>query len=251
MKIHFLHDNREKSKAVFQRYVGIYGQSHLEDAQVFVVLGGDGFMLHSMHQYYHYEVPFYGLNFGHVGFLLNTYDDGDLIESLAKAHRTALYPLYAKVQTISGEIRELMAINELSLMRQTHQAVKIEIVIDGATRIAEMVADGVLLATPAGSTAYNASIGGPIIPLDSNLLVLTPISPFRPRRWRGALIKKSSQVIFRVLDPEKRAVSATADSSEVNFVQSVHLHEDLHNPIHLMFDPNHQLEERIFLEQFL
>lgn len=249
-KIHFLADRRSMAQTVVKQYIERYTQTAIEEADVCVVLGGDGFMLHSLHQYLSYNKPFYGLNFGRVGFLLNTSSETDLLERLNASQKTTLHPLRMEARTLSGETHTAVAINEISLLRQTHQAAKIEIIIDGACRINELVADGVLLATPAGSTAYNASIQGPILPLGCHLLALSPISPFRPRRWRGALLKNTTQVMFKIHDGKNRPVSATADSTEIRSIDWVRMYEDPKTPIHLLFDSHHQLEERIFLEQF-
>lgn len=249
-KIHFLCDERSLSLKAWQDFTALYGQASLADADVLVVLGGDGFMLHSLHKYYHLNKPFYGINFGRVGFLLNRYCLQGFMERLAISCTTTLYPLQMEALTFEGIVHKGLAINEVSLLRQTHQAAKIQVIIDGATRIPELVADGILLATPAGSTAYNLSIHGPILPIDSSLLALTPISPFRPRRWQGALLKNTSRVVFKIFDPLQRSVSATADDTEIRDVSQVLVYQNHVCPLQLLFDPHHQLEERIFLEQF-
>lgn len=220
-------------------------------ADVIVVLGGDGFMLQTMHQYMARNVPFYGMNCGTVGFLLNSYSPKRLMERISEARSHTLHPLRMFARNLHGKEYELLAINEVSLFRQTRQAAKIRITVDHVVRIPEMTSDGVLVATPAGSTAYNSSAGGPIIPLDSNVIALTPLSPFRPRSWKGALLSHRSSVTFEVLDPKKRPVSAVADFTEIRDVLSVAVHEHQKLPIKLLFDPEHNLEERIIKEQFM
>jgi NAD+ kinase len=220
-------------------------------ADVIVVLGGDGFMLQAMHQFMARNIPFYGMNCGTVGFLMNTYTPERLMERIHDARSHLLHPLRMYTRNLHGKDYELLAINEVSLFRQTRQAAKIRITVDHVVRVAEMTADGVLVATPAGSTAYNSSAGGPIIPLGSNILALTPLSSFRPRHWKGALLSHNSCVTFEVLDPAKRPVSAVADFTEVRDVVSVAVHEQQKTSIKLLFDPEHNLEERIINEQFM
>lgn len=218
---------------------------------VIVVLGGDGFMLQTMHQYMGRNIPFYGMNCGTVGFLMNSYSPKRLLNRIADARCHTLHPLCMYARNLHGKDYELLAINEVSLFRQTRQAAKIRITVDHVVRIPEMTSDGILVATPAGSTAYNSSAGGPIIPLDSNVIALTPLSPFRPRRWGGALLNSHSSVTFEVLDPKKRPVSAVADFTEVRDVVSVAVHEHQKTFIKVLFDSEHNLEERIIKEQFM
>lgn len=220
-------------------------------AEVIVVLGGDGFMLQTMHQYMARNIPFYGMNCGTVGFLMNSYSPKRLIERISEARCHVLHPLCMYARNLHGKDYELIAINEVSLFRQTRQAAKIRITVDHVVRIPEMTSDGVLVSTPAGSTAYNSSAGGPIIPLDSNVIALTPLSPFRPRHWHGALLSHRSSVTFEVLDPKKRPVSAVADFTEIRDVVSVAVHEHQKMLIKVLFDPEHNLEERIIKEQFM
>lgn len=220
-------------------------------ADVIVVLGGDGFMLQTMHQYMARNIPFYGMNCGTVGFLMNSYSPTRLLERIEEARSHSLHPLCMFARNQQGKEYELLAINEVSLFRQTRQAAKIRITVDHVVRVPEMTSDGVLVATPAGSTAYNSSAGGPIIPLDSNVIALTPLSPFRPRHWHGALLNHRSSVTFEVLDPKKRPVSAVADFTEIRDVVSVAVHETQKMVITLLFDPEHNLEERIIKEQFM
>ncbi|HEY6814065.1 MAG TPA: NAD kinase [Croceibacterium sp.] len=225
----------------------------LDQAEAAVVLGGDGFMLEAMHRMIDAgrTVPVYGLNLGTVGFLMNRYTKGcRVIERIAKARRIAVSPLKMDAVTQAGKVESFYAVNEVSLLRETRQTAKIEISVNERVRIAELAADGVLLATPVGSTAYNYSASGPILPLDSQMLALTPISPFRPRRWKGAILPDRSRVTFRVLEPGKRPVAAVADQKELRDVAEVHLQIDRSREITLLFDPGHALDERIVAEQF-
>lgn len=221
------------------------------NADVIVVLGGDGFMLQVMHQYMARNVAFYGMNCGTVGFLMNSYSYARLEERIVDARSHILHPLRMYARNIQGKDYEMLAINEVSLFRQSRQAAKLRITVDHVVRIPEMTSDGVLIATPAGSTAYNSSAGGPIIPLGSNIIALTPLAPFRPRHWHGALLSHNSSVTLEVLDPAKRPVSAVADFTEVRDVVSVAIHEQQKTSIRLLFDPEHNLEERIIKEQFM
>jgi NAD+ kinase len=227
-----------------------YGHTGPEEAEVIVALGGDGFMLQCLHRYMGRGVPIYGMNRGSVGFLMNGYADDGLMERLDCAKHIALRPLHMKAELGSGETIEALAINEVALTRDTHQAAKIRISIDGKVRMEELIADGVLVATPAGSTAYNLSAHGPIIPMGANVLALTPISAFRPRRWRGAMLSHEAEVLFEVLEHEKRPVLATADSKEMRDVQRIEVREDRDHTLKLLYDPEHNLEERIIREQF-
>jgi NAD+ kinase len=225
----------------------------IRDADIVVALGGDGFMLATLHAALHARRPrpVFGMNLGTVGFMMNEFGADDLLGRLAKARGFTLHPLAMEARTISGQLVVSPAINEVSLLRETRQAAKIEISIDGRVRMDELACDGVMVATPAGSTAYNLSANGPILPLSSDLLALTPISPFRPRRWRGALIPDSSVVEFRVLEANKRPVSAVADQLEVRDVAHVRITTDKSVTLELLFDPEYALDDRIFLEQFL
>ena len=225
----------------------------LEEADAAVVLGGDGFMLEAMHRMIDSArmVPVYGLNLGTVGFLMNRYTKGcRVIERLAKARRIAVSPLRMEAVTQDGRMQSFHAINEVSLLRETRQTAKIEISVNERVRIAELAGDGVLLATPVGSTAYNYSANGPILPLDSRMLALTPISPFRPRRWKGAILPDRSRVTFRVLEPDKRPVADVADQKELRDIAEVRLQIDRSREITLLFDPGHALDDRIVAEQF-
>jgi NAD+ kinase len=228
-----------------------YGQAPLDQADVIVALGGDGFMLRALHRYIETGLPVYGMRTGNVGFLMNRFEHEGLRERLAAAEQVDLHPLRMKAETESGDLSTALAINEVSLLRQTNQAAHIRISVNGKVKVENLVADGVLLSTTAGSTAYNLSAHGPILPLGTDALALTPISPFRPRRWNGAVLPGSAQVSFEVLDPHKRSVSATADAFEVRNVVRVDVHEDRSIALRLLFDPDHSLEERILNEQFL
>ena len=221
------------------------------EADIIVALGGDGLMLETLHRTIDRDVAVYGMNRGSVGFLMNEYGEESLFERLAAAVRVSLHPLRMEARTIDGKAHQALAINEVSLLRETRQTAKIRISIDGVERMPELVCDGVLVATPAGSTAYNLSAHGPIIPVGAGLLALTPISAFRPRRWRGALLPRTATVAFDILEADKRPVSAVADFTEIRDVAHVTVREDDDVSLTLMFDPEHNLEERIIVEQFV
>jgi NAD+ kinase len=227
-----------------------YGHVPPAEAEVVVALGGDGLMLQTLHKSLKRQTPIYGMNLGTVGFLMNQYRVPGLLNRIRRARRIALTPLRMIVQTTRGQTREAIAINEVSLFRSTRQTARIAISVDRKKRLPELHCDGVMVATAAGSTAYNLSVHGPIIPLGTGLLALTPISPFRPRRWRGALLPRHSQVDFTVLDPRKRPVSAAGDSVEFLNVARVTVTEATDIELTLLFDPEHDLEERILKEQF-
>jgi NAD+ kinase len=220
-------------------------------ADVIVALGGDGFMLETLHACIERPVPIYGMNLGTVGFLLNSYREEGLLERLANAVPVPLHPLRMRAQCRNGQVEHGLGINEVSLFRQTRQAANLRIEIDGVMRLEQLVCDGILVATAAGSTAYNLSAHGPILPVGANLLALTPISAFRPRRWRGALLPSPSQFRISVVDPDKRPVSAVADYTEIRDVIEVRIWEDRDITLTLLFDPEHNLEERILKEQFV
>ena len=243
-------DSREAHEAL-ARLEARYPTVAPEAADVVVALGGDGFVLETLHRYLDPGTPIYGMNCGTVGFLMNLYDEEDLPQRLGRAEKVTLHPLAMTVQNLAGETSEALAINEVSLLRQSRQAAKLRLQIDGVVRLEELICDGVLVATPAGSTAYNLSAHGPIVPIGAPLLALTPISAFRPRRWRGALLPNTTRVVIEVLDPAKRPVSATADFTEVRDVVRVEVREDAGTSLQLLFDPEHALEERIIKEQFL
>lgn len=224
-----------------------------KDADMIVALGGDGHMLHILHQMLEYGniLPVYGMNLGTVGFLMNQWRVDGLLERLSKAKSFTVKPLEILITTVEGEKHTLPAINELSLLRETRQAAKISISVNGREAIKEMVCDGVLVATPAGSTAYNLSANGPILPLDSSLLALTPISPFRPRRWKGAILPDRYSISLDILEHSKRPVSAVADQREIRNVSNIQVALDRSRELKLLFDPEHALDDRIAMEQFI
>ncbi len=250
MKIAFVASQSENAQKSLAQLVDRYGQCDAEQADVIVVLGGDGFMLHSLHQYMYQKIPLFGLRRGTVGFLMNDYQKDNLIERIQQAQKTILHPLSMTAEKVSGEEFNSLAINEVSLLRQTKQSAHIEVQINGQTKIDNLVGDGVMVATPAGSTAYNLSAHGPVIPLGTQVLAVTPISPFRPRRWRGAIIPSHAEVCFQVKNHHKRPVAATADNFEVRDVKRVTVTEAREIEIEMLFDEHHNLEDRIINEQF-
>jgi NAD+ kinase len=250
-KIAFVAADNQAAQQALATLKKRYGQTAPSKAEAIVALGGDGFMLETLHRYIRRQVPIYGMHRGSVGFLMNNYDSEGLLERLNAATTVSLHPLRMRARTASGRERQALAINEVSLLREARQAAKLRIGVDGVTRLPELICDGALVSTPAGSTAYNLSAHGPIIPLGAGLLALTPISAFRPRRWRGALLPSTASVTFDVLEAEKRPVSAVADYTEVRDVVRVHVVEDPKVTLTLLFDPEHNLDERIVKEQFL
>ena len=246
----FVAAEQPEAQDALERLQARYGSAPAEKADVVVALGGDGFMLHSLHRFMEFGIPIYGMNRGSVGFLMNAYGEDDLMARLASADTSSVHPLRMTAWDTNGESHRALAINEVSLLRQTRQAANIRILVDGVVRMEEMICDGVLVATAAGSTAYNLSAAGPIIPLGADLLALTPISAFRPRRWRGALLPGRAAVEFNVISPEKRPVSAVADFTEIRHVVRVAVAEDRSISLTLLFDPEHNLEERVIKEQF-
>lgn len=250
MKISFLASKIPQAQDALEVMCQRYGNVPIEQAQVVVALGGDGFMLQTLHKTRKYGLPVFGMKQGTVGFLMNLYAEHDLVARIERAQLADLRPLTMLATTESGGSAESMAVNEVSLLRQTKQAAKIRIWVNDKLRVDELVCDGAMIATPVGSTAYNLSAHGPILPLNSNALALTPISPFRPRRWRGAIIRRESEVRFEILDHYKRPVSATADSTEIRDVVEVVVRESEQARYAVMFDPEHNLEERILNEQF-
>jgi NAD+ kinase len=219
-------------------------------ADAIVVLGGDGYMLHSLHEYGHLGIPFYGMNCGTYGFLMNDFSDDDILERIQSTKKEILHPLTMKAVLKSGDTATGVAFNEVSLFRRTRQTANIAVFVNEVERISRLVCDGALVATPAGSTAYNFSAHGPIIPIGSNVLALTPVSAFRPRRWNGALLPHTAVVRFENLDPEKRPVYVSADFKEWPDVISVEIREDRSREVYLLFDQDHTLDDRIFNEQF-
>ena len=249
-RISFVAAQTPAATEALARLTARYGNVALSDAQAVVALGGDGHLLETMHGLTGQAVPIYGMNCGSVGFMMNAFNEEDLPRRLAEAQAAILHPLRMHAITQTGTVQEAVALNEVSLLRQLRQAAKIRITVDGRVRVAELICDGVLVATPAGSTAYNLSAHGPIVPLSANLLPLTPISAFRPRRWRGALLPSTAEVLFDVLEPDKRPVAAVADAFEVRDVASVAVSEDRTMAWTLLFDPDVPLSERIIAEQF-
>lgn len=227
-----------------------YGDTPPREADVIVALGGDGLMLQTLHDAMLTGTPIYGMNRGSVGFLMNEYRQTGLRQRLEAAQASVIHPLKMRATDAQGFVIEALAINEVSLLRQSYQAAKLRLSVDGQVRLTELIADGVLVATPAGSTAYNLSANGPILPLEAPLLALTPLSPFRPRRWRGALLPDKASLLIEVLEPDKRPVSAVADHTEVKRVLRVETSMDRSHSLVLLHDPGHSLEERILREQF-
>jgi len=254
MRIACMADDTPKAQAAYAELSASYELLDIAGKRtkpdVIVVLGGDGYMLQVLHKYMHRNIPVYGMNCGSVGFMMNNYSSENLLDRIAVARRATLHPLVMYARTVDGKERQELAINEVSLFRESRQAAKIRITIDHVVRVQEMISDGVMVSTPAGSTAYNFSAGGPIIPLNGNVLALTPIAPFRPRRWKGALLPHSSSVTFEILESDKRPVSAVSDFTEVRDVVSVSVFEERNISLSMLFDPEHNLEERITLEQF-
>lgn len=249
-RIAFLASSAPEAQSALAELTAIHPQHQPEDADVICALGGDGFMLQSLHQYAESGLPVFGMKLGAVGFLMNQYRAEDLLDRLRAAEPAVLRPLEMVAITEAGTSIALLAYNEVSLLRQTRQTAHLRVHLNGQVRLEELVCDGALVATPAGSTAYNFSAHGPILPLGSSIIALTPIAAFRPRRWRGALLRADTQIRLEILDPYKRPVSATADSHEVRNVVEVRIRESRDRTVTLLFDPEHNLEERILNEQF-
>jgi len=249
-RLAFVADDRPEALAARDQLAARYGEVAEEQADAIVALGGDGFMLECLHRNLPSSKPIYGMNRGSVGFLMNEFGDEELLERINAAEHAVIFPLAMHAICRDGQEVRAMAINEVSLLRQTHQTAKLRILIDGKARLDELVCDGALVCTPAGSTAYNLSAHGPIIPIGAQVLGLTPISAFRPRRWRGALVPHTAKVTFEVLEPAKRPVSAVADNVEVRHVARVHVAEDRTQPLVMLFDAGRSLEERVLTEQF-
>ena len=249
-KLAFVAADIAEAEAAEKHLKSHYSHVAPDQADIIVALGGDGFMLHTLHEFRKANVRFYGMNRGSVGFLMNGYETDNLLDKLDKAEPVKLKPLRMTVTRTDGAFVDAPAFNEISLLRQTQQAAKLRISVDGVVRLEELICDGVLISTPAGSTAYNLSAHGPIVPIGSDILCLTPISAFRPRRWRGALLPQSAVVTIDVLEPDKRPVSACADYNEVRDVVTVEISEDSTTSVTILFDAEHNLEERILMEQF-
>jgi NAD+ kinase len=249
-KLHFVSSGTPEADAVAERLRQRYGDSGFEAAEVIVGLGGDGLMLETLHRVMDRGVPVYGMNSGTIGFLMNELGEEHLLDRLAAAKPTNIYPLAMDVRGADGNSHHALALNEVSLFRASYQAVKIRILVDGKERLAELICDGVIVSTPAGSTAYNLSAHGPILPIDAKLLALTPISPFRPRRWRGAILHNHAEVRFETIEADKRPVSAVADNQQFDRVVETIVREDRRHRVTLLFDPGTSLEERVLSEQF-
>lgn len=250
-KIAFLASSAPTAQRARKALVDRHGHVEPEQADVIVALGGDGFMLHTLHQTQPLPAPVYGMNRGTVGFLMNEYSDDGLAERLEAAEEAVINPLRMTALDAKGKMHEGLAINEVSLLREGPQAAKLRITVDDKVRMAELVCDGALVSTPAGSTAYNYSAHGPILPIGSDVLALTAVAAFRPRRWRGALLPMGAVVRFDVLDAEKRPVRADSDSQSVQHVVSVEIRSEPDVEHRILFDPGHGLEERLIREQFV
>jgi NAD+ kinase len=249
-RLAFRASDRPEAQEALANLTERYGNVSEQDCQVIVALGGDGFMLETLHDTLGTGLPIYGMNRGSVGFLMNDYQEDDLLERVNAAERATIHPLTMVAIDHKRKQHKAVAINEVSLLREKRQAAKLRISIDGKVRMNELVCDGLLVATPAGSTAYNLSAYGPIVPLDARVLALTPISAFRPRRWRGALLSHTARVTIEVQEAEKRPVSAVADNFEVRDVVEVHISEDRSVNLCMLFDAGRSLEERVLAEQF-
>ncbi len=250
MKIHFHASHKPRAQKALKDLLKRYKSFPVEKADVIVVLGGDGAMLRALHSFIGCNLPMYGMNLGTLGFLLNNYDPKKLPERIKKARKVVIHPLIMEALDSKGKVHAEVAFNEVSLLREMHRSAKIRILVNDELRISELVCDGVLLSTPVGSTAYNLSAGGPILPLDANVLPLTPISAFRPRRWPGALLGNKSKVCFQIIKASERPVSATADSKEIRNVYEVRVRQSKTIAKTILYDPDNPLEERIFREQF-
>lgn len=249
-RLAFVSSETADAKAALERLSARYGQVPVDEADTIVALGGDGFLLQTLRDTMSSGKRVYGMNRGTIGFLMNEFREKGLIERIARAVPETIRPLEMSATNAEGETIEALAINEVALWRQSYQTAKIRIAVDDHVRLEELSCDGVMIATPAGSTAYNLSAHGPILPLDAPLLALTPVSPFRPRRWRGALLSNRATVRFDILEAEKRPVNAAADHTEVKAVASVTVRESLTATATVLFDPNHSWDERILAEQF-
>ena len=250
-KIHFVASDSDAAQMALADMQARYSQCEADHANVIVALGGDGFMLRTLHRLLPVNLPVYGMKIGNVGFLMNLHREEGLMERLGVANCVELNPLRMIAVTEGGNESTALAINEVALLRQTNQAAHIRILVNDSVKVEELICDGVLVATAAGSTAYNLSVQGSILPLGTEAVSLTPISPFRPRRWKGAVLPSSARIRFEIMENYKRPVSATADAHEVRNVLSVDVFEDKDVTLKLMFDPEHSLEDRILDEQFL
>lgn len=249
MKLAFTASGRPEAQQALERLRGLYGEAGEADAEIIVAIGGDGHMLQTLRERLTDKKPVYGIHRGTIGFLMNDYREDGLLERLAQAQPVRIRALAARFETAAGIVEE-RAFNEVSLFRQTAQTAKLRVLVDGAERLPEVLCDGIMVATPAGSTAYNLSAHGPILPIHSRLLALTPVSAFRPRRWRGALLPHRSQVRIEVLEPDRRPVSAAADNLETRDITAVDIREDQNAALTLLFDTGYALDERVLREQF-
>lgn len=250
LRISCIDSGTDRAKATRAELAARYQLAPVEHSDVIVALGGDGLILRVIHRYLHLNLPIFGMNCGTMGFLLNSYKPGELLERIRAANEVMLHPLCMQAEDINGNKQTLLAFNEVSILRRSRQTANVQISVDGIVRVPLLAADGVILATPTGSTAYNLSAHGPVIPLGANLLALTPVSPFRPRHWRGALLPHTTKVEFTNLDPHKRPLIASADFKEVQDVVSVEVRKDRSKMVTLLFDPDNSLAERITAEQF-
>lgn len=249
-KIALVYNQNSKSLETIEEIKKLHNYCKVEEAEVIMVIGGDGELLHNIHRYMHLNIPFYGVNLGTLGFLMNPLDIKNILQNLQESTASILNPLLMQAEDTEGKTHTALAINEVSIFRNTNQAAKFRIEVNGVERMSRLVADGALVATPAGSSAYNLSAGGFILPLESNMLCLTPICAFRPRRWHGALLLSSSSIRFEIFDTNKRPVNATADFQEFSNVKSVLIKSANDKSIKLLFNKNHTLEDRIIKEQF-
>ena len=250
IKIGFLASKELFARKAAEKLAKRYGTYELTQAQIIVALGGDGFMLRTLHDTQSLGLPVYGMNYGTIGFLMNEFSENLLIERLNRAEETIINPLHMVANCLDGQVQSAIAINEVSLLRSSAQAAKLRVLIDGKERINELVCDGALVSTPAGSTAYNYSAHGPILPINADVLALTAMAAYRPRRWRGAVLSRESTIVFETLETDKRPVSAVADSMEVENVLNVTIKSEKKIEHRLLFDPGHGLEERLISEQF-
>lgn len=250
MRLAFVASETDVAQRARTALVKRYGSVEPGEAEIIVSLGGDGFMLRTLHTYRTVGVPFYGMKLGRLGFLMNQHELDALAERIERAHPAVLNPLEMHSTCCDGTEHRALAFNEVAMLRQSNQAAHMRVSLNGEVKLDELVCDGILVCTPAGSTAYNLSAHGPILPLDANVLALTPISPFRPRRWRGAILPHATRVGFDTKDPNKRPISATADFHEVRDVRSVEIKQSRRSSVRLLFDPEHNLQQRILDEQF-
>ncbi len=251
LRIAFVHSDTERATKAYETLTTQYDFVPVEEAEIVVALGGDGFMLRCFHKFVNQKVRVYGMNRGTIGFLLNKYQEDELLERIQAAREEHIYPLKMTAQTGDGKIHNAIGFNEVAIIRQSQQSAHIRVSINGKVRLENLICDGILVATPAGSTAYNLSARGPIIPIGSNVLALTPLNPFRPRRWNGALLPQTAIFDFQILDHENRIVSVSADFDEVKYPISVKVQEDQSQFVKVLFDEGHSLEERIIQEQFI